>query len=234
MKEQFTRWRWLAALLAGVLFWYLSMILGAFATFPFGGSLQEINGPPLVVFAVTRAILTALGIALAAKIVGLKLPDLGLQFERWQADALIGLAVGVLMPLIQFALVIPNTGGAARSDVIASRALLGDGVAGLIAAITVGWLVGGFAEELFYRGFLIATLKNVLGNGRLSLVLAVILSTLYFANSHAYQGWIGMLDTGIAALIWAGLYLWRGRLIAGIVAHGLNDMLLLIGLYLWY
>jgi len=64
--------------------------------------------------------------------------------------------------------------------------------------------------------------------------VAVLVSTLYFAAAHTYQGWIGWLDTGVAGLIWAGLYLWRGRLTAGIVAHGLNDMLLLIGLYLWY
>lgn len=210
------------------------MIIGVLATLPFGGNMQELKGPPLAVFAVARALIVVIGIALAVRMVRLKLPDLGLKFENWRGDVVIGLALGILMPLIQFGLVIPNTGGAARSDVIASRALIGESLAGLAAAILLGWVIGGFTEELFYRGFLITTLRNLFGNGRWAIAVAVILSTLYFASGHAYQGWVGMLDTGIAALLWAGLYLWRGRLTAGILAHGLNDMLLLLGLYLWY
>lgn len=171
---------------------------------------------------------------LAARIVGLRLPDLGLKLEGWRGDLIIGLALGILLPALQFAVIIPNTGSALRSDVIASRALIGDDIQGLHSAILVGWLVGGFAEELFFRGHLITTIRNVLGNRKWALSIAVFLSTLYFAIGHVYQGWIGMLDVGIAALIWTGLFLWRGRLTPGIIAHGTNDMLLLIGLYLWY
>lgn len=234
MREQPSFLRWLAALLAGVIFWYLSLLIGVALTIPFGGNFQELKGPPLAIFAVARTLLAALGIMLAARIVGLRLSDLGLKLEGWRGDLIIGLVFGILLPALQFAVIIPNTGGALRSDVIASRALIGNDVSGLLSAILVGWLVGGFAEELFFRGHLITTIRNLFGNQSWALPAAVILSTLYFAGGHAYQGWTGMLDTGIAALIWAGLYLWRGRLTPGVVAHGLNDMLLLIGLYLWY
>lgn len=226
--------RWLAALLTGVVFWYLSLLIGVALTIPFGGSFEEIQGPPLAVFAIARTPLAALGIMLALRIVGLRLPDLGLKLEGWRGDLIPGLALGILLPALQFTVIIPNTGGNLRSDVIASRALIGEDIPGLLAAILVGWLVGGFAEELFFRGHLITTLRNLFGNRRWAVPAAVILSTLYFAQGHAYQGWVGMLDTGVTALIWAGLYLWRGRLTPGIISHGLNDMLLLIGLYLWY
>lgn len=234
MTEQPSRLRWLAALLAGIFFWYLSLIIGAAAAIPFGGNLQELRGLPLGIFAVVRALLATTGIIFAIRIVGWRLPDLGLKLEGWRGDLLIGLAVGIFQPFLQFTVILPNTGGAARSDVIASRALIGNDLTGLFAAILAGWLVGGFAEELFFRGHLITTLRKLFGDQRWSLIAAVLLSTLYFGASHTYQGWVGMLDTGIAALVWAGLYLWRGRLTPSIVAHGLNDMLLLIGLYLWY
>lgn len=77
-------------------------------------------------------------------------------------------------------------------------------------------------------------LRRLSGNRAWSVGMAVLVSTLYFAAVHAYQGWIGWLDAGVAGLVWAGLYLWRGRLTPGIVAHRLNDMLLLMGLYLRY
>lgn len=234
MHKQSSHWRWLAALLAGVLLWYLSGFTAAVATLPFGGSLQAIKGPSLAVFAFVFVLLATGGTAIVLRIIDVKLPDLGLRPDHWKSDLLIGGVGGVLMPLIQFTVIIPNTGGAARSDVIESRAFIGNSFSGLIAAIILGWLVGGFAEELFYRGFLITILRNIFGNRGWSVMLAALLSTLYFAKGHAYQGWIGMLDTGIAALIWAGLYLWRGQLAPGIIDHGLNDMLLLIGLYLWY
>ena len=229
-----SRWRWLVALLVGVAGWYLASILGVIALSLLTDGPQNLQGPLLAPYAVVRLVAAAIFIALSLLFVGLRLSDLGLTREGWRGDVVIGLVLGTLQPVLQFALLIPLTGGAERSDVIASRALIGDTILGLLAAIVLGWLVGGVAEELFYRGFLITGLRHFLGNRAWSVGVAVLVSTLYFAAAHTYQGWIGWLDTGVAGLIWAGLYLWRGRLTAGIVAHGLNDMLLLIGLYLWY
>lgn len=114
MTERPSRWQWLAVLAAGLFSWYVSMVVGVFATLPFGGNAQELKGPPLAVFAVARALIVVIGIALAVRMVRLKLLDLGLRFENWRGDVLAGLSLGILMPLLQFGLVIPNTGGAQR------------------------------------------------------------------------------------------------------------------------
>jgi membrane protease YdiL (CAAX protease family) len=132
---------------------------------------------------------------------------------------------------VQLFVLIPLTGGAGRSDVIASRALIGNGMINLLGVILLAWSMAGFGEELFYRGFLIHSIEQSVRRQPLGRAFGVIVSLFWFAAGHAYQGWIGILDVGIAALLFTFLYLWRGRLIAPILAHAVYDTVLFIGLY---
>lgn len=228
-------WRWLAAILAGTVLWFLATATAGGAALAItGANAAEFQGITVVTFAILAAPLTTAGIWLALRLVGLGLPDIGLSVQTWPQDVLLGTAVAVLYAAVQFAIIIPHTGGASRSDVIASRAIIGDSLGGLLAAICLGVVVGGYSEELFFRGHLITTIRRLLGNTRWGVAIAVFVSVGLFARGHAYQGWIGMVDTAVGALIWTSLYLWRGRLTAAMVGHGLWDVLALIGLYLWY
>jgi hypothetical protein len=220
--------------LVGVLLWYVAEAGGVLVTLAIVGSPDKIRGLPLALFGVVRMVLATGGIAIAMRLANRRLGSLGLTTVNWRADVAIGAAIGVIWPLLEFLVLIPNTGGAARSDVVASRALIGDSPWGLLGVIIAGWIGGGFGEELFNRGHIIYTLRNLLGNKRWAIVVAVIISALYFGIGHLYQGWVGMVDTGAFGLIMALLYVWRGRLTAPIIAHGLNNMLLFIGLYFLY
>ena len=40
-----------------------------------------------------------------------------------------------------------------------------------------------------------------------------------------------MVSTGFMAAIYTALYLWRGKLTAGIVAHGVYNTLAVLGIY---
>jgi len=191
-------------------------------------------GPTFALVGMIQVLLVPAAIALGLRLVRLRLRDIGLTTARWRRDVLIGAAIAVGFALLQFLIVIPNTGGAARSDVAANSAQIGDSIWGVFGFIVLAW-TGAFAEELFFRGHFITTLWNLLGGSRAALFVTAVATVILFAAGHGYQGWAGMLDTGLyGGLVLTLLYLWRGRLTACIVAHALWNTLATVGIYLWY
>lgn len=90
--------------------------------------------------------------------------------------------------------------------------------------IGVGWVHGGMAEELLFRGFLFARFEALFGKKPWSTVLAVLLLVVFFGLGHAYQGVAGIVLTAISSLAFWGAYLGSKRnLWVSIVAHGCWD-----------
>ena len=81
-------------------------------------------------------------------------------------------------------------------------------------------LTAGTCEELLWRGWLI----NVLGVATGSVWLGVAFSAAVFGIGHAYQGWKGMLRTGLIGLQLALLFVFVGSLIPGQVLHAAVDL----------
>jgi len=81
-------------------------------------------------------------------------------------------------------------------------------------------LAAGIGEEFAYRGYVIPALSPILG-----VVGATVLSTVVFGIMHAYQGWLGMVRTGLMGLILALGFLLSGSLWPPIIAHTLIDLL---------
>jgi CAAX protease family protein len=77
----------------------------------------------------------------------------------------------------------------------------------------------GVWEELVYRGFLIWFLTPLLG-----VVGAVVLSAAIFGVGHIYQGWRGVLTTGLVGLVFATLYALTASLWWLMVVHALIDI----------
>lgn len=227
------RRRFAAVLVLGMLAFYGAQLIAQQAVAP-ATSGERMQGHELALFAGLFAPLFTVFLAVAYRLVPMGLGDIGLRCpKRWQPDLLLGMAVGVLWPALEFSLLIPVTGGGARSDVIASRQLAGDSLAALLAALFLGAVAGGYGEELFFRGHIITVLERLLP-ARWGIAAGSLVSVTWFALGHAYQGLAGILDTGFFALLMVLLFVWRRSLLAPIVAHGLNNMLLLVGLYLWY
>jgi membrane protease YdiL (CAAX protease family) len=88
-------------------------------------------------------------------------------------------------------------------------------------------LAAGMGEELAYRGFAIPALTVVTG----SEWTGALLSSVAFGFLHGYQGWLGILRTGIMGFILAGSFILSGSLWPAIVAHALLDLVsgLLLG-----
>ena len=89
----------------------------------------------------------------------------------------------------------------------------------LLAWLALGWLVGGFLEELVFRGFLIQIGVHLLGE-RFLWPIAIVGSTV-FGLSHLYQGIAGVISTGTVGLLFAIVFVAsRRNLVLTMLVHG--------------
>ena len=80
-------------------------------------------------------------------------------------------------------------------------------------------LTAGFCEEFLYRGYFIWVLAPWLGWWG-----AAALSVAFFAAGHAYQGWNGVLRTGIVAVFFTLVVATFDSLWPAIALHALVDL----------
>jgi len=80
---------------------------------------------------------------------------------------------------------------------------------------------GGIGEEIVYRGFLLGQLWGITGDAW----IAALISSAIFGGMHIYQGWWGVVRTGLIGLIFAVSVIMTGSLIPSIIAHTLANML---------
>ena len=90
------------------------------------------------------------------------------------------------------------------------------------AIISIG---AGVSEELLFRGLLIWYLNFFFP--QIGLVLLIVISSAVFGYCHLYQGWAGMVGTGIVGALFAWLYLSTGSLILPMAVHALVDLRIL-------
>ena len=93
--------------------------------------------------------------------------------------------------------------------------------------IAVSWIIGGFTEELLFRGFLISRFEKLFSKFPFPVVFAVLFQALIFGQQHMYyQGVIGLVETGMIAIISGAIYiLSKRRLWPLIISHGLANTL---------
>lgn len=115
-------------------------------------------------------------------------------------------------------------------DVSALGAVNGN-VRAYLQLLVVGFLIGGVAEELVFRGFLIGWVTRLFGKRAIG--PAVLMSSLLFGFSHLYQGLAGVTDTAIVGLLLAILYVTAGRRLSpSSFAHMTIDAVGITDLYL--
>lgn len=98
--------------------------------------------------------------------------------------------------------------------------------------VLTGILVGGFGEELIYRGFLINALERIIDK-KYGAFLAIILPALFWALRHYYYAHgHGSIMVFIVGLFFGTLYVLNGRnLIPGIILHSLFDTISFLARY---
>jgi len=228
-----SRLRQSMGLLVGALLWAVAVVVAH--SFPVVFLDRELTGPTFAIVALLFAPLAVGAAAIGLKVARWSLRDAGFTLEGARADVLIGAGVALAWATLQFAVIIPLTGGAERADLVVNAEQIGSSLAGLAAFVLLAW-GGGLAEEVFFRAHLMTTLRGLLGSSSLATAFVVLVPTVLFAMVHGYQGgWVGMLDTGIfGGVTLSLLFLWRGRLLPCVVAHGLWNTVASVIIFVWY
>ncbi len=103
----------------------------------------------------------------------------------------------------------------------------------LTLLLAVTWTWAAFGEELFFRGYLLNRLADLLGRSRAGWALGLLGSSALFGLCHFYQGLAGILLTGIVGLLAGLIYLAMGRnLWVPILWHGLTDTFTLLIIFI--
>ncbi|KQS91711.1 hypothetical protein ASG21_04415 [Chryseobacterium sp. Leaf394] len=93
------------------------------------------------------------------------------------------------------------------------------------------WISAAIGEELLFRAFAFAQLKNIFGDKK---ILIVILSALMFCLPHLYQGTAGLIMTFVFGIAFGFIYLKFKNIWINIIVHGLIDTVFLTLSYLGY
>ena len=81
-----------------------------------------------------------------------------------------------------------------------------------------------FLEECVFRGIVFSTFRAIF-----AWPIAVLLSAVVFAGAHGY-GIVGFVTVFWSGVLWAWAYEKTGSLVPGMVAHGLNNLLVSLSL----
>jgi membrane protease YdiL (CAAX protease family) len=133
--------------------------------------------------------------------------------------------VSVAWSVFDFGLLLPvlNHLTGTRQDLSAFENIKGN-VGQLLFFIAAGWVLGGFAEEIVYRGYLRNRIEALIPNKKIGLFLAVALTSLLFGFIHTEQGVIGVVVTTLDAVYFSLIRLkYKDNLWAAVLAHGFNN-----------
>jgi membrane protease YdiL (CAAX protease family) len=82
----------------------------------------------------------------------------------------------------------------------------------------------GISEEFVYRGFVFAVFTKVFVTSLSPILLAMIVSSVWFAFAHLYQGKRGIVTTFIVGMIFVVIRFWSGNLVPVMIAHAAIDL----------
>jgi uncharacterized protein len=112
---------------------------------------------------------------------------------------------------------------------------IGGNEVAFLAWLAIAWGVGGFIEELLFRGFLLNRVEAFVGahaGGRVAAVVAVCAQAVVFGALHLYQGSFGFVFAALFALIYGVAYRLFGRdLWPLILVHGSWNTVAIWGAY---
>lgn len=205
----------IVTIILGFLFFALPNLI--FGIFKFNEGLKGFN---LAIIGISQFAMVYSLIYFSLRYLKKDMAYIGLNFKHWKRDSLIGLGVTLVRVIIDFALIIPNTGGANRPDVLEVISALDGTTIGLVSMMILGVIGGGITEEIYNRGFFIMIMKDMFKNQRIGLWISSILSIIFFSAGHLPTSALLWYDILVASIIYTCLFLYTGRLTASIVAHG--------------
>jgi uncharacterized protein len=102
----------------------------------------------------------------------------------------------------------------------------------LLTMLAIGWVIGGFFEEFFFRGYLLNRINMAFKNKSIAKWLGIIFTSVAFAVAHSYQDISGMINTFYFALLLGFLYYFFKKNVWYLVlVHGFYDTVGILFLY---
>lgn len=162
------------------------------------------------------------------KDVGFKRP------EKWSVIIVFDILIIILTAIILLTLVLPvlNILTGTKLDLSSFNALKEGDYLVLLGWLVLTWTLAAFGEEFVYRGYIQNRWVDLVGDDRNGWIIAVLITSVLFGISHAYQGIVGMLTTSMIAILYSAIYLrFKRNLWASIIAHGFYDTIAFIVLF---
>ena len=149
----------------------------------------------------------------------------GIVRPKWITDALVGCAicVGIHVFYQFFMSLLPSSMLIQSAFSQIPRRAAPEGIVACLL-LSVACIASGFAQELVFRGYLIARLERLLR----STSLAVLISTAMFASYHLYMGITPAVGTLADGLVYAVSFCLLRRLWPICVAHALYNFILYV------
>ncbi len=214
----------------------LGFILFALPNLFFG--ISKVNGGligiNLLIIALFQLVSVTLLIYYSLRFLNKDFSDIGWNFEHWKKDSTLGLVVGLTWTLLQYTIIIPNTGGAERADIQGALSMMDGTTIGLLSFIALGVIGGGITEEIYNRGYFINVLKGTFQNPQTGLWIAALISIVFFCLGHLPSNAVEWVDILIPTTAYTLLFIYTQRLTAPIVAHGIYNMTAILATYFMY
>lgn len=97
--------------------------------------------------------------------------------------------------------------------------------------ICMGWLVGGFYEEIVFHGFIFTRLEKII-RSKYATTIAFICTSIIFGAYHYQLGAAGLINALIVGAVYLGLFLFFQRnLWFSIFCHGVYNTLVITLIY---
>ena len=144
------------------------------------------------------------------------LSSIGLNRPNWKTAAFGALGALVMVGGMAFIYIViyPALGLSASEPGMAAVAALPFWLRAMIVVRAAVF------EEMYFRGFAIERLTDILGSRWCTAAISFAAFTL---EHLGYWGWAHLMIAGFGGVILTGLYLWRRDLGANIIAHLLTD-----------
>ncbi|HEY9131500.1 MAG TPA: CPBP family intramembrane glutamic endopeptidase [Dyella sp.] len=158
---------------------------------------------------------------------GLGWSDVGFRWKTFGiAPLVVGGALGLAYALVNYAVIGPVLAHllTERPD-FSDFAFVRASLSGYLMALGLAWVIGGFYEELLFRGYLYDTLLRHLPASRLRSLLAFTVTALVFAVYHWQLGSFGVVNALVFALLAGAIRsFWPANLWYVIGFHACADM----------
>lgn len=178
------------------------------------------------------AVVCFLAIFLVLRRKGKTLRDLGIDKKNLSSHAiLLGILSALAWVIFMQIIYIPVIKHLFNVPDYTEYNFIRSSIARLIMTIFAAWIIGGFYEEVVFRGYIQNILEKRLFRG-MGRWLPIVITSILFGLYHLQQDIFAVIAACLGGLYWGILYKkWNNNLWVSIISHALFDMITLILIY---